>query len=132
VKALKAIAQMDEETENIMPLVAHTMGGGCTKTKSTQQTVQNTDSAVTEGIAETNLAVFYPVVHCRSVFSYFLFYRVQAFLDVVPADVNVCCIQPVVVDRDRVFLHITTIIVALLHNTMSIPSQFTCSFAVHQ
>jgi len=104
-----------------MPLLAHdaSSGGGCIKTKSTQQTVQNTDSAVTEGIAETNLAVFYPVVHCRSVFSYFLFYRVQAFLDVVPADVNVCCIQPVVVDRDCVFLHITTIIVALLHNTMS-------------
>ena len=61
-------------------------------------------TAVTNSIAETNLAVFHPVIHRRSVFSYLLLHRFQACLDIVPAEIDVCSIQPVVVDGDRVFL----------------------------
>jgi len=58
-------------------------------------------------------------------FSNLLLHRVQAFLDIVPADVNVCCVQPVVVDRDRIFLSTNTIdnailTAATLHNIQQI------------
>jgi len=73
-------------------------------------------------LVETDLAMFHPVVHCCSMFSYLLLHGVQAFLDIVPADINVCCIQPVVVDRDCIFLYNiasrTAITVATLHSTM--------------
>ena len=69
--------------------------------------------------------MFRPVIHCRSMFSNLLLHRVQAFLDIVPADVNVCCIQPVVVDRDCIFLSTNTIdnailTAATLHNIQQI------------
>jgi len=63
---------------------------------------------VYNGLIDTDLAMFDPVIQCSSVFCYLLFYGDQAVLDEVPADVNIGCIQPIVIDRDCVFLHHTT------------------------
>jgi len=53
----------------------------------------------------TNLAMFHPVIHRCSVFCNLLFHRHETVFDKVPADVDVGCIQPVVVDWDCIFLY---------------------------
>jgi len=70
--------------------------------------------------------VLSPVVHCLSVFADFVLDIGERFVDEPPADVDIGGVQPVVIDRQRIFLQKGCTNVSL-RTYSAIPQKCKCS-----